>query len=293
MSDNSHSAAPYSAADAHGPKNGFSPVETVPGDVGSGYLVLCDHARHALPPAYGDLGLPAEAFERHIAYDIGARWVSLELARCLNAPAVLSTYSRLLIDPNRGLDDPTLIMQISDGALVAGNVPMPEAERAARIERYYLPYHAAITAAIEAGIAAGHPPAIISIHSFTPAWKDEARPWHVGILWDRDPRLALPLIAALQADSALVVGDNEPYSGQLAHDTLYTHGTERGLAHALVELRQDLIAGEDDAMAWGARLARIFEDLKGLEGRNVIRHFGSHTAGHAPTGTRPQSHAAE
>lgn len=254
----------------------FEPVERIEGDPGNGLLLLCDHARNTLPRAYGRLGLPESEFARHIAYDIGARAVTLQLAEMLGAPAVLSCYSRLLIDPNRGFDDPTLIMRLSDGAVVPGNAAVNAEERARRVARYHAPYHRAIAQAIEEGIAAGRPPALVAIHSFTPRWKTRPRPWHIGILWDRDGRLATPFIEALRQEPDLIVGDNEPYSGQLKGDTLYTHGTTRGLAHALVEIRQDLIADEEGARAWADRLAPILDRLRGVEGINEIRRFGSH-----------------
>jgi predicted N-formylglutamate amidohydrolase len=177
------------------------------------------------------------------------------LAVALGAPAVLSRFSRLLIDPNRGVDDPTLIMQISDGLIVPGNVNIGPDEAAARIERYYRPYHKAVERLIEAGIAAGKPPVIVSVHSFTQAWKGVPRPWAIGVLWDKDPRLALPLLAALREIPGIEVGDNAPYSGQLKGDTLYRHGTARGLAHALVEVRQDLILGAEGQAQWAGLIA--------------------------------------
>lgn len=262
----------------------FSPVEIIPGDPAGGYLVICDHARNTVPPELGDLGLAPENFERHIAYDIGARTVALRMAETLGAPAVLSCFSRLVIDPNRGRDDPTLVMRLSDGALVPGNARISRDEIARRAALYYEPYHDTVSSMIDAAIAAGKPPAIISMHSFTARWKTFPRPWHVGILWDRDPRLAVPLIADLQADRDIVVGDNEPYSGALQGDTMYRHGTLRGLAHALIEVRQDLIADDDGAAAWGDRLSGIFRRLRTLEGLNTIRHYGSDSAPHGVAG---------
>lgn len=260
----------------------FSAFETVPGALSSGYLILCDHASHDLPPEYDRLGLPDAAFGRHIAYDIGARTAALRLADRLGAPAVLSTYSRLLIDPNRGIDDPTLIMQLSDGAVVPGNARIDSAERRHRLRTYYEPYHEAISAAIEAGIAAGTPPALIAVHSFTPSWKGNPRPWQIGVLWDRDPRLAVPLIAALQDDPALIVGDNEPYSGELEGDCMNRHGTGKGLAHALIEFRQDLIAAASDAVSWADRVADILIRLRTLEGLNTVRYYGATAASSRP-----------
>ena len=227
------------------------PYRCIGGDASSGLLILCDHAENTLPEAYGTLGLKAQDLHRHIAYDLGAAAVAERLAETLGAPAVLSSFSRLLVDPNRGLDDPTLIMQISDGLVVPGNVGLGAEEIRARIERYYLPYHQAIEQAIEAAVAAGKPPVLVSVHSFTQAWKGVPRPWAVGVLWDKDPRLPLPLLAALRSIPGIEVGDNVPYSGQLKGDTLYCHGTGRGLAHALVEVRQDLILGPEGQAGMG------------------------------------------
>ncbi len=234
----------------------------IPGEVGGGLLLLCDHAANHIPPEYDNLGLPAAELARHIAYDPGAASVTRELARLLGAPAILSTFSRLLIDANRGADDPTLIMRLSDGAVVPGNARVDEAERARRIGRFHAPYHDAIDAMIDRALALGQAPALVSIHSFTPVWRGLPRPWHAGILWnDRDPRLAVPLLKALRGDVSLVVGDNEPYSGVLPHDTMWRHGTARGLAHVLIEIRQDLIGDDAGAHAWAARLAPILEEL--------------------------------
>jgi predicted N-formylglutamate amidohydrolase len=230
-------------------------VETISGNLASGILVLCDHASNAMPPELGHLGLPAVELERHIAYDIGAAWMTRALAAALDAPALLTSFSRLLIDPNRGLDDPTLVMRLSDGAIVPGNAELTDAGIAQRIQRYYTPYDAAIAAMIIQATEAGHPPAIVSLHSFTPMWKTTPRPWHVGVLWHRDRRLAAPLIEKLHLEADLVVGDNEPYFGGLPGDTIDRHATANGLPDALIEVRQDLIATRDTAEAWARRLA--------------------------------------
>lgn len=239
----------------------FQPVERIEGPADAGVLIVCDHASNALPPEYGSLGLPPEAFARHIAYDIGAAGVTRRLAKFLNAPAVLSCFSRLLIDPNRGGDDPTLVMRISDGAMIPGNARIDAAEVEKRREKYWRAYRDAAVAEIERMSASGVIPSIISIHSFTPVWKGFARPWHVALLWDCDPRLAKPLIAGLQGERDLIVGDNEPYDGALAGDTMWELGTSRGLPHALVELRQDLIADEKGQAEWAERLARELKPI--------------------------------
>jgi predicted N-formylglutamate amidohydrolase len=229
----------------------------VAGRLDAGIILLCDHAGNALPPEYGTLGLPPAQLARHIGYDIGAAPVTRALAHILGAPALVTRYSRLLIDPNRGEDDPTLIMRLSDGAVIPGNRRLDEAERERRIRLYYRPYHRAIDAVIDRCLAAGVTPCLLSIHSFTESWKDRPRPWHVGVLWDEDKRLAGPLLDALWAERDLIVGDNEPYSGQLEGDCLWQHATRRGLVNALIEVRQDLIRDAAGQAAWARRLGRI------------------------------------
>jgi predicted N-formylglutamate amidohydrolase len=250
-------------------------VETLAGDHGCGLLLLCDHAANGMPAGYGDLGLGAAELRRHIAYDIGAAAVTRGLAAALGAPAVLSRFSRLLIDLNRGEDDPTLVMRLSDGAVVPGNRGVDAAERERRVARYFRPYHAMVEAFVEKGLASGTAPAILSVHSFTPAWKGVPRPWHAGLLWDRDDRLAAPLIAALSAEPGMVVGDNEPYSGALKNDTLYRHATMRGLAHAVLEIRQDLVGDDAGVAGWVARLARIMKTINADPILHEVRHYGS------------------
>jgi predicted N-formylglutamate amidohydrolase len=231
------------------------------GPATAGLLILCDHAGNAFPPGYGTLGLPPDQLKRHIAYDIGAAEMTRQLAASLGAPAIMTHFSRLLIDPNRGADDPTLIMRLSDGAIVPGNRRLDATERETRIARYWRPYHEAVRATIDACIAAGVPPALLSIHSFTESWKGVPRPWHVGVLWDKDGRLPQPLLEAFYAEGDLIVGDNEPYKGCLHGDTMWQHGSMRGLAHALIEVRQDLIRDLEGQTAWADRISRIMRGL--------------------------------
>ncbi len=236
--------------------------EVVGGASGAGLVLLCDHAGNAFPPGYGTLGLPPEQIARHIAYDIGAAGVTRELARLLDAPAVLSRYSRLLIDLNRGLDDPTLVMRLSDGAVIPGNRHLDAAERTRRVDLYWRPYHEAVAATLATCIGFDLTTVVVAIHSFTPVWKGAPRPWHVGVLWDAgDGRIAVPLIAALRAEGDLVVGDNEPYRGHLEGDTLWQHGLECGRPHVLIEVRQDLIAEPAGQRVWAERLARLLKPI--------------------------------
>ncbi len=230
--------------------------EIVGGEPRSGVLVLCDHASNRIPPEYGNLGLPRGELERHIAWDIGAEGVARRLAARLGAPAVISRFSRLLVDPNRGLDDPTILMRISDGAIVPGNAHADAAEKRRRLERFYLPYDEAISRTIERFRALGVNPALVSIHSFTPVWRGLRRPWHAGLLYDpRDPDFSVRLMEALAVSApGLVIGDNQPYRGGLSGDTMDRHGFAKGLPHALVEVRQDLIQDVVGQEKWAERI---------------------------------------
>ncbi len=233
-------------------------------------IFVCDHASNAVPPEYGTLGLEEGAFAAHIASDIGAADVTRSLSAAYGARAVLACWSRLLMDLNRGPDDPTLVMKLSDGRIVPGNRDADAAEIAKRLTRFHKPYHDAIAAEIVAEREAGFEPAIIAMHSFTPMWKGFRRPWEVGVLWDRDGRLAKPLIAAL-ARAGLNVGDNEPYDGELEGDTMYVHGTSNGLPHVLIEIRQDLIGTRDAAQKFAARLKPILDEALNEMGPADIR----------------------
>lgn len=239
----------------------FQAFQVLEGELSAGILFVADHASAGLPQGYGSLGLNADQFERHIAYDIGIEGVARQLNKRLNVPVVMSCFSRLLIDPNRGANDPTLIMKISDGAIIPDNAQINEAETAHRIAAYYQPYHDAITAKIEEFLALNIRPIIISLHSFTHDWRGTLRPWHAGILWDQDDRFVAPLLDALRADPELTVGDNQPYTGQLYGDCMHRHGTSRGLAHALIEIRQDLISSAEGQEAWAERLSSICTEL--------------------------------
>jgi predicted N-formylglutamate amidohydrolase len=255
------------------------PVEQTDGSLAAGVLFLCDHAANALPKAYGTLGLAREQLDRHIAYDIGAAWITRRLARGFGAPAILARFSRLLIDPNRGVDDPTLVMRLSDGDIIPGNARIGAEEIEFRCAHYWKPYRAAIAATIEAMLNKGPPPAVVSVHTFTPSWKARPRPWEVGILWDSDPRFAKPLIAALAKDGFLV-GDNEPYDGALKGDTLDDTVTSRGLAGLLIETRQDLVGTTARAVAFADRLARLLRPILARPELHCKAFFPSRTGRH-------------
>jgi len=256
----------------------FAPFDIIEGSRECGLVLVADHARRDLPDEYGDLGLPATEFERHIAYDIGVEMVTRRLASALGAPAVIANFSRLLIDPNRGEDDPTLIRQLYDGTVVPGNYPIAEEERERRLDRFYRPYHDAVAAVIASvAQASRQAPFIFSVHSFTPVMQGFVRPWHAGVLWDLDPRAALPLIEMLSQDKNLVVGDNEPYDGALPGDTMFRHAIVNGFAHALIEIRQDLIADENGAEQWTSRLSPIVDAINRRHDIHEVKRYGSRT----------------
>lgn len=261
------------------PSASLQPFELVNADGSPRFLIVCDHASNALPEEYGALGLDAAEFGRHIAYDIGAGTVARLLGDYLGCPAVLARFSRLLIDLNRAADDPTLVMKFSDGAIVPANRDVDPFRNRVEFERrialFHRPYHEAIAGAIMRAREAGAAPILVSIHSFTPFWRGHARPWQAGILWDRDDRLARRLLDALRMEG-LHVGDNEPYSGRLKGDCLYRHGTLNGLPHALVEIRQDLIAGQPGQKEWAARLAGLLRQISEAPELQTVRHYGSH-----------------
>ena len=238
--------------------HGHEPLEHVNPDGDPSLLILCDHATNIVPASVngGTLGLPQAEMERHIAHDVGARGVALELAALLGAPALLTRFSRLVIDPNRGEDDPTLVMRLYDGTIVPANRGITEAEIEARLDGFHRPYHAAVGAQIDRMSATGARPALVSVHSYTPQLRGRPpRPWHVGVLWLHDGRIARPLLRHLRSEPDLCVGENQPYDGQLEGDTLSRHGTRRGLRHVLIEMRHDLIDTAEGQRLWAERLA--------------------------------------
>lgn len=224
-------------------------------------LIACDHAGNFIPRALGRLGLSEAHLERHIAYDIGVAPVARMLADTLDAPAVMATFSRLIVDPNRQLDDPTLVPRIADGTVVPGNEDLDAAAVERRLSAFFWPYHQAIAARLDAMQAAGRVPALVMVHSFTPVMRGRERPWQVGVLWDRDPRLPQPVMERLAA-RGIHVGDNEPYSGRHGHGyTQRVHGDGRGLANVLIELRQDLVDTRHGQCRWAQVLGEVLGEL--------------------------------
>jgi predicted N-formylglutamate amidohydrolase len=236
-------------------------------------VMFCDHAGRAFPKALGALGLGSRELEQHIAWDIGIAGLGRRLARSLDAPFFMTSYSRLVIDCNRQVDDPTSIPQESDRIKVPGNRGLSAEDRRRRQGEIFWPYHHALSAEIEGRVAAKRIPVVISLHSFTPVMNGFQRPWHVGVLWNRDARMPVPLIRRLAEEPDLVVGDNEPYSGRDGHGySIKAHAEALGLAHALLEIRQDLITDESGQERWAGILHRVLKDVLANPALHEIRH---------------------
>lgn len=231
---------------------------------GCGIAVLtCDHASNRFPRRLGSLGLDRAAIASHIAWDPGAAWVARRLSRLLDAPLVLSNFSRLVIDCNRPVESPASVPAESAGVVVPGNQRPSDADAAVRRAALFDPYHAAIAAVLDARRRAGRPTALLAIHSFTADYPGETRPWTIGVSCNRDRRLAELLLDVLAEEATLVVGDNRPYSVDDESDyTIPVHGERRGIPHALIEIRQDGLATEAAAAVWADRLARAFRRLE-------------------------------
>lgn len=245
------------------------------------FLIICDHASNDIPAAFDNLGLSDEILQTHIAYDPGAVEVARAISEGLGCPLIESRFSRLLIDPNRGLDDPTLVMKLSDGSIIPGNRRVDpyqqKAEWQHRIDAYYKPYDSAIAQAVAAAQADKCAPIILSVHSFTDNWRGFARPWEAGVLWDKDPRLAELMLRYMGQFDGLTFGDNEPYTGRRAGETLYRHGTKNGLAHAIIELRQNQIETAQQQAFWAARLVDFMRHAVSQEALTKVTHYGSVT----------------
>ncbi len=228
----------------------------------SNAVVACDHGGSAVPAKLNGLGLDPVDRARHIAWDIGAAKTARHLAQLLDAPAVLSGYSRLVIDLNRQLDDLTSICEISDGVLVPGNRNLSVEDVAQRMKAVFEPYHDAVSAAIGRSAERVAAPALISVHSFTPVMQGSERPWQIGVLYGPDTRIAKRLIAGLSRNPDICVGDNKPYSGfDLFGYTVETHAIPDGNPNVLLEFRQDLIDTRHGAEHWAGLIAEVLAPI--------------------------------
>ncbi len=236
------------------------PFHVLGEDRDSRWLITCDHASNAVPPEIdgGSLGISDADMARHIAWDPGAAGVSIGLGELLGASVVLGNFSRLVIDPNRGEDDPTLLMKLYDGTIIPANRHVDQAEIERRLNAYHRPYHGTV-----ARLAARRDDTVyVAIHSFTRQLRGrEPRPWHIGVLYGHDARFALPLLDRLRKEPGLAVGENEPYGGHLEGDSVDRHAIKPARVNVLIELRNDLIRTDAQQWAWARRLAPILEEV--------------------------------
>lgn len=236
------------------------PFEIVNAGGAAPLVLVCDHASNRVPRVLHHLGLAPAPLREHIAWDIGAADVARRLARRFAAPLALTNYSRLVIDCNRALNDPSSIPAESDGIPVPGNRGLAQGERLQRAETLFKPYHEAVARLVALKAEHGPPPCVVSIHSFTPVFQRTRRPWHVGVLWNEDRRIAIPLMEALRRDPDRVVGDNEPYSARDGVGyTIAVHAESAGFAHVALEIRQDLIAVSAGAEHWAGIVGDALE----------------------------------
>ena len=235
-------------------------------------LLICDHASRGVPKALGNLGLDADVFERHIAYDIGTENIALGLSDLIDAPLVLGGFSRLVIDLNRPLEHPDSMVEYIDSTRIPGNIGLTKMARLQRVKELFDPYHEAIKQEITRLSASGMPPIILSVHSFSPNYGMHPRPWDIGVLWNRDPRIATPLIDILKTFN-LKVGDNQPYSGKELAYTINKHGGARGLANCVIEINQGQLSDDGGIKNWISTMNEVLRILLRDKGLNKIEHF--------------------
>jgi len=260
---------------AEGPllcENDPAPFTVVNRDGTCPLLLVCDHASRAVPATLANLGLASDVFERHIAYDIGAAEVSRRLSEALDAQLVLAGFSRLVIDVNRPVGHPDSIVKEIDATSIPGNVDLDETHKVMRIRELFEPYHDAVNRALARLWEHGTPPALFSVHSFSPGYGDKPRPWDIGVLWNRDPRIAVPLMERLE-QLGLNVGDNEPYSGQHLAYTIDAHGGSAGLANCVIEINQDQVRDAAGIERWSAILIDAMRDILTISGLHRVERF--------------------
>jgi predicted N-formylglutamate amidohydrolase len=239
----------------------------------SPFLLVADHAGRRIPRKLGDLGVSESELRRHIAWDVGIEPVVRFMAEELDAHAIMQPYSRLVIDCNRPFAADTSIATISEHTPVPGNVKLTAEEIAARQREIFMPYHDAIARELDRRAREAIPTFLVAMHSFTPVYMGVARPWHAGILYNRDSRFAAFVLRLLREEDDLVVGDQEPYKVTDDHDhTIPVHGEQRGLPHVAIEIRHDLIETEADQRAWAKRICRVLTEAKRLRDESYGTH---------------------
>ncbi|MBL4801697.1 MAG: N-formylglutamate amidohydrolase [Emcibacter sp.] len=232
-------------------------------------ILICEHASNYIPREYDNLGLEDSFLKKHIAWDIGMEQLTRQLSKTLNAPAIIATFSRLLIDPNREEDHKTLIPLKSDNITIAGNQNLSPADITQRKNLYYHAFHDRTEELVKDKVLSQHAPLICGMHSFTPHMNGFDRPWHAGMLWNKDPRLAEALINSL-TERGFTVGNNEPYSGRDLFFTMNRHGDDHGAPHVTIEIRQDEVSSPIGIDKWTTILA---EDLTQIAQDSSVRSF--------------------
>lgn len=208
----------------------------------SNYVFTCDHASNRLPECIGSLGLSAQEMCSHIAWDPGALDLAVELSHLLGATLIHSNYSRLLVDLNRPIHSEGHIALSSAGIAIPGNRGLTENHRHQRDEQLFIPYHNAIRSVLDSREKLKNAK-LVAIHSFTPDYPGEVRPWHFGITHRNDGGLGSRVVEALRKLSTFTIGDNEPYRIDDFDDmTIPVHGEKRGLPNVLIEIRQDILS---------------------------------------------------
>ncbi len=238
------------------------PFQVVNRNGGAPVVIVADHASRHIPPVLNRLGLSEMLTHRHIAWDAGSEAVATHLSEYFDAPAVVAGFSRLVIDPNRYVDNLGSIPTKSGGFRIAGNENLPTEEVKHRQDTYFWPYHDAISDVLAAVLARDRVPVVISVHSFTPAFDHTPRPWQIGVLWDRDERISRPLIDALSGHKGLCIGDNQPYSAKSPYGfTMDIHGEIPGYPHVLLEIRKDLINFPKGARQWASLISEALAPI--------------------------------
>ncbi|MEQ1941613.1 N-formylglutamate amidohydrolase [Mesorhizobium sp. VNQ89] len=237
-------------------------VEVLNENGASDIVLLCEHASNHIPSEYRGLGLEARELQRHIAWDIGAAGVTRLVSRALDAPAFLGGYSRLLIDVNRPLGAESSIPVRSEATDIPGNIGIDADEKARRAKIMFTPFHEKVAAHLDRRAKAGRPTRLVTIHSFTPVFLGEKRPWHAGVLYAEAREFGEAILSGLRKDPALNAAANEPYV--IARDGDYAipvHGDDRGIPAVLIEIRQDLVSDEDGIQEWADRLVNALPPL--------------------------------
>ena len=238
-----------------------------------GIILLCDHATNFIPEGYENLGLSDSQLNEHIAWDVGIADITEKLSDLMDIPAVFAPVSRLVIDCNRAPDDPSLVPVVSDGITIPANTDLTATNIKARQATYYDPFHKAADQLVRQHLKEKHVPLIVGMHSFTPSMDGDDRPWGVGFLWNKDPRLAQALIGLMERETNLKVGDNAPYSGKDLYYTMQRHGADHGLPQTTLEIRQDLVLGRGMTDQWAALIADCLDECLDRNELKEIKYY--------------------